>query len=191
MTHCRNCLCERKAVCCQSSHLGLDVMLSAGLLSCPSASLFGREHQHSSLWPPMCRATGMCIHPRWTLRAGNEEEARAFLLPFPDGSLCLCCELPYRRRPHWSRLDALCKGDVSTGPCFNFPMPRAGIPGSWAYLTWLSITWHQLPSYTFPLFPLRPTAWCMQMCELCCSHSHLSYVLKGSWEHKIRLLWSS
>lgn len=107
---------------------------------------------------PRCAEPQACVSTPDELRAGNEEEARAFLLPFPDGSLCLCCELPYRRRPHWSRLDALCKGDVSTGPCFNFPMPRAGIPGSWAYLTWLSVTWHQLPSYTFPLFPLRPTA---------------------------------
>lgn len=80
LTLCRDCLYEQKIVNGHLPHWSLNAMLLAGLLPCPSASLFGCTLCRESCWLPMCRATGVCFYLSW---AQGVRKRQSFSCSFP------------------------------------------------------------------------------------------------------------
>lgn len=168
-----------------------------GLLPHPSTAPFDHEHPYNTHHLLTCRATGCpsctSVYCQWALRrtVGKKQE-NSFLLSQLEIFVITAGHPRHHGAPwgaHTAALVATARSGL-IGGCFHFPASQAGIPA--VQPLGLHSTRDDAEQLCFPTsLPRRLTAWCMGMCELCCSHSHLSHMLNGSWEHKIRLLWSS
>lgn len=162
LTHCRNCLCERKIVYYGLSHLSLDVMRLVELLPCPSTALFDPEHPYRSRHCLMCRAAGcpscMCVYLPLVDSGRMGKKPECFFFPSHLEVFITTASHPrHHRPPSGARAAGLMaagrKGLI--GGCFHFPVAKAGVSGSSAYGTW--IAHNPISSWTVRLSPNFPT----------------------------------
>lgn len=161
LTHCRNCLCERKIVCCRLSHLSLGVMRLAGLLPRPSAALLDREHPYNSRHCLMCRATGCpsctSVFHQWTVGGGTGKKQERFFFLSQLEIFIATASHPRHHRPPWGAraaglMPTLTRGLI--GGCCHFAVAKAGISGGSVSVTWTThnpvSSWIVTLSHNFP-----------------------------------------
>lgn len=181
---------EEGNVCCWLSHLGVDFRHLLGFLLHPAAALFEQEDPCSSCSFLSHRLSHTPLSATSELCQGEWGRNQSFS-SFCSWRCLLLLQAQTHRAPSrccreawWPQSWGLIRGrDETCGQgwhLWQLAVCYLGCP-SWV------ISWALLLSHD----SLRLAARCVWVSELCCSHSHLLHVLHASWEHKIRLLWSS
>lgn len=157
LTHCRNCLCERKIVCYWLSRLALWLDFSHVLpllfLNMSICTI------HATSWRAELQAVPhACLSTASGLREGapGKKQECFFFLSQLEISLAPASHPRHHRPPSGVRaaglMAAVRKGPV--GGCFHFPVAEAGISGSSVSVAWtthnLVSSWTVMLSHNFP-----------------------------------------